>query len=363
MKKKSLSLALALAICLSLTVPAFAEERPMSVEEGTKNISITADIGELAMDDLNVEKAWTKVDYEYDEETWDELEVKGEGTLYRAVRRDTKFTVKHTGTVDDGTFMRVYITLYCDSGDGEYCWADFPHSMYLTNSGIFLEDFVDPDGEGTGGLVELKAGESITFTLPFDRYDDWAVDTIIELRGVMNFPQYDWSYWQYSYYKVDETAYNAAVAKGPSTLPAKNQTASPTNDKLEVNGNAADPTVYKINGSNYFKIRDVAALLNGTEKQFAVGYDGSKNAVTATTGKGYTKQSGDLAGAPSGGNQTAEPSNDAIYVDGQKITVEVYKIGGSNYFKLRDLGKALNFYVGWSADRGMYIETDKPYSK
>ena len=140
-------------------------------------------------------------------------------------------------------------------------------------------------------------------------------------------------------------------------------TASPTNDKLEVNGNAADPTVYKINGSNYFKIRDVAALLNGTEKQFAVGYDGTKNAVTATTGQGYEKQSGDLTGAAAGGSQTADPSNDAIYVDGQKITAEVYKINGSNYFKLRDLGKALNFYVGWSAERGMYIETGKPYSE
>ena len=141
------------------------------------------------------------------------------------------------------------------------------------------------------------------------------------------------------------------------------KTANPTNDKLEVNGTAANPTVYKINGSNYFKIRDVAALLNGTEKQFAVGYDGGKNAVTATTGQGYAKQPGDLAGAPAGGSQTAEPSNDAIYVNGEKITAEVYKIGGSNYFKLRDLGKALNFYVGWSADRGMYIETDKPYSE
>ena len=40
-----------------------------------------------------------------------------------------------------------------------------------------------------------------------------------------------------------------------------------------------------------------------------------------------------------------------------------YKINGSNYFKLRDLGKALDFYVGWSADRGVYIETDKPYSE
>ena len=70
-----------------------------------------------------------------------------------------------------------------------------------------------------------------------------------------------------------------------------------------------------------------------------------------------------LAGAATGGNQSAETSNDAIYVDSQKIEAEVYKINGSNYFKLRDLGKALNFYVGWSAERGMYIETDKPYSE
>ena len=155
---------------------------------------------------------------------------------------------------------------------------------------------------------------------------------------------------------------------GQPTTPSQPQqpagtTASPTNDKLEVNGAAANPTVYKIGDSNYFKIRDVAALLNGTEKQFAVGYDGSKNAVTATTGQGYDKQSGDLAGAATGGSQTADPSNDAIYVNGEKITAEVYKINGSNYFKLRDLGKALNFYVGWSVDRGMYIETSKPYSE
>ena len=159
-----------------------------------------------------------------------------------------------------------------------------------------------------------------------------------------------------------------SVTFNDSTAPTQPQqpageTASPTNDKLEVNGTAANPTVYKINDSNYFKIRDVAALLNGTEKQFAVGYDGEKNAVTATTGQGYDKQSGDLAGAATGGSQTAEPSNDAIYVNGEKITAEVYKINGSNYFKLRDLGKALNFYVGWSADRGMYIETNKPYSE
>ena len=145
--------------------------------------------------------------------------------------------------------------------------------------------------------------------------------------------------------------------------PAAETVASPTNDKLEVNGAEANPTVYKIDGSNYFKIRDVAALLNGTEKQFAVGYDGEKNSVTATTGQGYAKQSGDLAGAATGGDKIAAPSNDTVYVDGQKIDAEVYKIDGGNYFKLRDLGKALNFYVGWSEAQGVYIETDKPYSE
>ena len=146
----------------------------------------------------------------------------------------------------------------------------------------------------------------------------------------------------------------------PSSTPVS---ASPTNDKLTVNGTAAAPTVYKIAGSNYFKLRDVAALLSGTEKQFSVGYDNAKKSATATTGQSYTKQAGDLAGAATGGSQTAAVSNDTIYVDGEKVDAQVYKIGGSNYFKLRDLGKALNFYVGWSREQGMFIDTSKPYSE
>lgn len=147
---------------------------------------------------------------------------------------------------------------------------------------------------------------------------------------------------------------------GGSTQPAGTKTANPTNDKLAVNGVAQNPTVYKIGGSNYFKIRDVAAVLNGTEKQFAVGYAGGK--VTVTSGQPYEATGKELKGAPSSSREAA-PSNDTIVINGVETDVTVYKIGGSNYFKLRDLGKALNFYVGWEAGRGVYIETDKPYSK
>ena len=153
--------------------------------------------------------------------------------------------------------------------------------------------------------------------------------------------------------------YNTSMPNQPQQ-PAGTKTANPTNDKLEVNGVAANPTVYKIGSSNYFKIRDVAAVLNGTEKQFAVGYSGGK--VTVTSGQVYEATGKELAGPPAAAKDAAS-SNDTIVINGVETDVTVYKIGGSNYFKLRDLGKALNFYVGWEAGRGIYIETDKPYSE
>ena len=79
-----------------------------------------------------------------------------------------------------------------------------------------------------------------------------------------------------------------------------------------------------------------------------MGYDAATSSVTATTGQGYTKQATDLLGASSG-TATADVSNDTILVNGQTAQVEVYKIDGMNYFKLRDLGSALGFQVGWDA--------------
>ena len=146
---------------------------------------------------------------------------------------------------------------------------------------------------------------------------------------------------------------------GTQPQPPVSVTALPTNDTLTLNGVAQNPTVFKLDGGdNYFKIRDLAAMLNGTEKQFAVGYDGS---VQVTTGQPYEAVGGELAGAAEG-SFTAEPTNDVIYIDGVKADLTAYKIEGNNFFRLRDLGRALDFYVGWTAERGVFIETDRPYA-
>lgn len=154
-----------------------------------------------------------------------------------------------------------------------------------------------------------------------------------------------------------------AVPSTPSTPAASSGiVATPTNDKLYVDGVLQNATVYKIDGSNYFKLRDIAAMLNGSEKQFDVGYDAATGSVTVIPGQAYASNGSELAGAAAGGDKEATVSNNSIYVDGVELDLTVYKIDGSNYFKLRDLGLSLNFYVGYDAATGVTLSGNSGYA-
>ena len=107
------------------------------------------------------------------------------------------------------------------------------------------------------------------------------------------------------------------------------------------------PAVYKIDGANYFRLRDLAMLLNGSERQFAVAYDDASKTVSLSAGKPYAAIGGELTGAAAE-RAEATVSNDVIYIDGEIAALTVYKIDGANYFKLRDLGRALDFFVGYN---------------
>lgn len=54
-------------------------------------------------------------------------------------------------------------------------------------------------------------------------------------------------------------------------------------------------------------------------------------------------------------------------IDGTRVVMRAFVLmddngGGYTYYKLRDLGQAMGFNVGWSGARGVYLETDRPYS-
>ena len=59
----------------------------------------------------------------------------------------------------------------------------------------------------------------------------------------------------------------------------------------------------------------------------------------------------------------AQRSSQTIYVDGRQVPMEAYSINGSNYVRLRDVGKAVGFGVSYdAADNAVRIDTGAPYT-
>jgi hypothetical protein len=146
-----------------------------------------------------------------------------------------------------------------------------------------------------------------------------------------------------------------ALMLAVSMIPAKTAlsavTASPTSSKVLVGANVYEFDAYNIDGFNYFKLRDLAFVLNETPKRFSVDWDASKKAITLNRDSDYTSTGDEMA--PKGaGNKTAAASSDSVYLGDKKLEMEAYNIDGYNYYKLRDLGdsSALNFAVEFYGD-------------
>ncbi len=130
--------------------------------------------------------------------------------------------------------------------------------------------------------------------------------------------------------------------------------------KLTVDGKARDVVAYNIKGNNYFKLRDVANLLNGTNAQFDVIWDSEKKAINLKSNTAYSTN--DSISLDEIKDPVATGSTSAIYKDGGKILAGAYNISGNNYFKLRDIAAIFNFAVVWDdATKTIGIDTSKPY--
>jgi hypothetical protein len=131
------------------------------------------------------------------------------------------------------------------------------------------------------------------------------------------------------------------------------------NTRVSVNSRITQVYLYNIKGNNYFKLRDLAMLLNGTDKQFEVSWDAENKAIALISGAAYTAVGGELA-YPATVTDKASPTTAKVYIDNSEVTPTAYNIKGNNYFKLRDIAKALDFFVDWDMAT-LIIDTSAGY--
>lgn len=112
--------------------------------------------------------------------------------------------------------------------------------------------------------------------------------------------------------------------------------------------------IYNINDETYYRLRDMAMLLAGTRAEFGVAYDDETRGISVTRGAEYLPVGGELA---AGADRSAScvPSNQTLQIDGAETALTAYNLGGTNFFRLRDLGPALGFDVEYDALRNAAV--------
>lgn len=109
-------------------------------------------------------------------------------------------------------------------------------------------------------------------------------------------------------------------------------------------------------GANYIKLRDIAYCVD-----FNVVWDAAKpNEMRIYTNQHYLdpwKESG-----PATGGKAAVKSTMDIYIDDVKVDVDAYMIDNNNYFKIRDLARAVNFGCIYNSSKNSIgLNANYPY--
>lgn len=156
------------------------------------------------------------------------------------------------------------------------------------------------------------------------------------------------------FYEMTKSGFRVNDLKSKITKRIVNKQATASSQKITVNGKNVTAESYLIDGNNYCKLRDIAYILRGTDSCFSVGWDSREQMIVITTGQDYTGKGGKTAS----GKKTATSTAADIYIDGDYVQLEGYNIGGSNYFKLRDIAEFVDAEVTWNnATKSVNIRT------
>lgn len=148
-------------------------------------------------------------------------------------------------------------------------------------------------------------------------------------------------------YTITPNASASTAATLPQSTSVKIQ---PSTHVVTVDGERVDPQGYNINGYNFYKLRDIAYILNGTDSQFNVTWDGANNRIVLTDDAAYQEVGGEMTSSASTAIKNVSESDSTIVLDGKTLSLTGYRINGNNYYKIRDVGSALGFSVDFDPE-------------
>jgi len=218
---------------------------------------------------------------------------------------------------------------------------NFPYINY------FISWFIDWNIDGA---LSLRSGETATVTFSFPAVYFFMDNVPPGVYRVQLFITHR-PYYHHEQLATIEVRFEVVASE---------RYAHPTTSSISLNGEIVSFQAYNIEGSNFFRLRDIAYVLDGTSAQFNVGWDGYNNAIRITKGQSYVSVGGELINT-SEGSTLARRTSSSIFLDGEGVEIRAYNIRGNNFFMLRDLAYALGFEVYWDEEaRTVLIETEVP---
>ena len=244
-------------------------------------------------------------------------------------------------------------------------------SIYISDKNYITEDLELGYGGGYNVLEydsgKIKVVSLINYPEPGEYEYMYSRDETEHYITRSQFEKYLTDYGVYNKKKVLYSSYDDKVTNETTSILVMTTSQSalkvnPTASIVLVNGISTNFEAYNINGNNYFKLRDLAFAVSGTEKQFNVGWDSITKAITLTSGVAYTLVGGEMA-VGDGVAKSATLNTDIIISrNGTQIEITAYLIGGYNFVKLRDVMRMFDIGVTWDgANNKIGIDTSLPY--
>ncbi|PYG88760.1 hypothetical protein LY28_01115 [Ruminiclostridium sufflavum DSM 19573] len=267
-------------------------------------------------------------------------------------------------TIDGETVHAIVVEKPEKKSNGRY---DF-FEVVTTDPDVFMitstiSTMYDPIGDL---MLDIEDGH-VTFSPSFyEDFDEAAKEPLyfgFSLRDIDFNVIYDFPIW-FVFEDGDASSGTPEVTPAPEPVQVKEVVAKAATPKVIVDGKQVAFYTYNIDGYNYFKLRDLAMAINGSDKQFEVSWDSENKTINLLTGEAYTSDGKELAPVSGPASVKGVTNQSKIYLDGEEIALEAYNINGNNYFKLKDLASVIDFELLWDGvNKQIIIDSASSYTE